>query len=601
VSYWLRRKLTAAVSTHIGVTIVLDPDGIVDLAELPGDVAEVHDWWWLRAAYERRGRRRLASAGRFTIVVRGRLATEPLPWDIERVSAATVHVRLPGPPPVRAILAELDGEEAERAIRAAEGAADSAAAVIGCLGGVAVTAGPLSRADQLRLASRLAVREPRSPALLALARRWVVDPMLARLLDEPSDVRALQDEWARFALQGKSSWAGDFYAARVELGQLFGAGALKSVIASSNVPPWATVGVRVPTNAERAEDLLTERPTPFPPTDAAGWIAVAEWWGNIRRLVAAGPSDLRQRAWHTWADVDAAFQPWLQERYGTILSSAALWPPAVHRVAHFLARRVREHDASRIMLIVLDGLGHAQWAYLREELSLQVMEAGSTFALVPTYTTVSRQAIFAADLPVTYPDALWASDLSRREKRHWQALWAGEGLPVASVAYFRVKGSFPHDHIDFGAARAIGVVVNAVDDLMHTSELFGDAQLLANLDVWAANGFLVDLIHRANAAGIEIWITADHGNLECLPAGLPSEGVAIESAGKRLLRYPNRLLRDSSAAEGIVWDKIPGMPASTDPMIFAPGRLAFTNHRLSVSHGGLSIDEVVVPLARVSA
>jgi len=134
---------------------------------------------------------------------------------------------------------------------------------------------------------------------------------------------------------------------------------------------------------------------------------------------------------------------------------------------------------------------------------------------------------------------------------------------------------------------------------MHSSELFGDAQLLANLDVWGANGFLDNLVRRASKEGFGTWVTADHGNLECLPAGAPAEGVAIESAGKRLLRYPNRTLRDTSAAEGIVWDGIPGLPATAEPLRFAPGRLAYTNELVSVSHGGLSIDEVIVPLTRV--
>jgi hypothetical protein len=165
-----------------------------------------------------------------------------------------------------------------------------------------------------------------------------------------------------------------------------------------------------------------------------------------------------------------------------------------------------------------------------------------------------------------------------------------------------VPSGEPHpDHLGFGDAPVNGVVVNAVDDLMHTSELFGDAQLLANLDVWAENGFLVDLVARATAEGIETWITADHGNLECIGSASVSEGVAIESAGKRLLRYPNRTLRDASAAEGIVWDEIPGLPSTAEPLLFGAGRSAFTNNRISVSHGGLSFDEVVVPLARVRA
>ncbi len=126
---------------------------------------------------------------------------------------------------------------------------------------------------------------------------------------------------------------------------------------------------------------------------------------------------------------------------------------------------------------------------------LEVVESGSTLALVPTYTTVSRQAIFAGDLPLVLPrhaldDAAGTPTMAR-------GTGPGEGIAVTGVAYHRVKGRLPHDHLGFGDAPVNGVVVNAVDDLMHTSELFGDAQLLANLDVWADNGFLVDLVQRA--------------------------------------------------------------------------------------------------------
>jgi hypothetical protein len=225
------------------------------------------------------------------------------------------------------------------------------------------------------------------------------------------------------------------------------------------------------------------------------------------------------------------------------------------------------------------------------------VEPGSTFALVPTYTTVSRQAIFAGDLSLAYPDHLWST---HREAHHWRAFWERQEVPVIATSYHRVKGRFPTDRIDFGTRRAVGVVVNAVDDFMHSSELFGDAQILANLDVWVDNGFLADLVLRAVDDGFEVWVTSDHGNLECLPAGNPSEGLAAEAAGKRLLRYPNRPLRDSSTVDGLIWDDIPGLPPDAVPLRFAPGRLAYTNYQLSVSHGGLSLDEVIVPFARVA-
>ena len=109
------------------------------------------------------------------------------------------------------------------------------------------------------------------------------------------------------------------------------------------------------------------------------------------------------------------------------------------------------------------------------------------------------------------------------------------------------------------------------------------------------------LVARATAAGFETWITADHGNLECLPSGAVSEGVGIEAAGKRLRRYPNAVLRGASKADGITWDDVPGLPTMHEALMYARGQTAFTNQQLTVSHGGLSLDEVIVPLAQVTA
>jgi hypothetical protein len=597
VSAWLDRQLAPVDTLNAGHAVVLDADRVVDLGRFTGCVVEAGDWWTLRAAYEDRARRRRIEDGPLVIVVNGALAAKALPWDIEHTATAIVHVRLPGPPAVRLALAGLAGDEADRAIAAVEGAADPAGALIGAITGMAPPGVQASAVDQLRLAVRLALRRDDPRALADLARAWVHEPVLVGLLSSPPDCSGLQTAWAGFA-GGEATWGESFGAARADLGQLFAAGLLVAVVANPALPSWASFGVRSASPGERAEVLLDTMPGPFPPADAAGWIQLGTWWGEVRRLVAGESLDLAQRAWERWAQMDAAFLAWLQERFGAVLSSAARWPPALHRVAHHLARRLREGQAERVVLVVLDGLGHTQWAHLRERTGLNVVEAGSTFAMVPTYTSVSRQAIFAGELPVGFPDTLWRTD---PEKRRWRELWVAQGMDVTEVAYHRVGGHFPHDRIEFAAARAVGVVINAVDDFMHGAELLGDAQLLANLDAWVANGFLVDLVRRADDAGFEVWLTSDHGNLECLPAGAPSEGLGIEGAGKRLLRYPNRVLRDASGAVGITWDHIPGLPESADHLLrFAPGRLAYTSQSLSVTHGGLSLDEVIVPLLRVT-
>lgn len=594
---WVARQL-ASIRGIGGVVIILDRDGLVEASAVDGQVHVIEDWWTLRTIYERHGRRRDNLAPPLVFVVRGPFATEALPWDIEQSSVLTVTVKLPGPPDVRTALRELDQDEFDHAAPAvAAWPGQPAAALLRSLTGIDFRGSPLPVADQLRVAARLATRARPSPATAALARRWISDPLAVGLLAIPPDCSRLQNAWDTFVTSHDIIWSSEFAQAKPEIGTLFTAGLLEPTIASAVPVGWPPIGIRRPSSEERARALLEAAPLQ-PPVDTAGWQTVAEWWGDVRRLVAGGPTDLREAAWSRWNELDSAFLPWLRNRYGTLLSSSAPWPSAVHRIASFLARRLREKAAERVLLVVLDGLGHAQWAYLRERLNIDVLAAGSTFALVPTYTTISRQAIFAGDLPASSPDTLWTT---HPEARRWREHWAAEGFDVRGVAYHRVDGRLPYDLLEFGDAPVIGLVVNAVDDLMHTSELLGDAQLMASLDVWVANGFLTDLVARATAAGIETWITADHGNLECIGTGSVSEGVAIESAGKRLLRYPNRTLRDASSAEGIVWDNIPGLPPTAEPLLFAAGRTAFTGNKISVSHGGLSLDEVIVPLAKVVA
>lgn len=598
MNHWLERSLAPLRAVPSGVVVVLDRDDVADSEGLLGNELKADNWWQLRAHYENHCRRRAIDRSCVILHVVGILASQTLPWDVEQSAELVVDLRLPGPLAVRMALKQLTAEEMDRAIIAVEAnLGDPARAFIASVSGVSLAQGALSRMDQLRVGARISTRHPPGP-IRDLARAYVDDHFVRGLLDDPSDASALQERWGSFVGGNAEDWASVFDVARLEVGQLFAAGLLEPIPVPTVPTTWSAVGLRNQTDAERATELIEVPPVELPPTDSAGWSVVAEWWGDIRRLTARASREQRERAWEQWAELDQAFLPWTLQRYGGVLSSAAQWPPSVHRVAPHLARRLDNGDADRLLLIVLDGLGHAQWHHLVERLPMRIAEAGSTFAMVPTYTTVSRQAIFAGDLPMSFADSLWTT---RLEPRRWATFWRNRGVPDGDVSYHRVRGRLPHDVIQLDRSRVVGVVVNAVDDLMHSSDLFGDAQLLANLDVWVSNGFLDDLLRRAKENGFETWITADHGNLECRPAGSVSEGLAVEAAGKRLLRYSNRTLRDSSTVDGIVWDDIPGMPGTDEALRIAPHRLAYTNDLVSVSHGGLSFDELIVPLVRLES
>lgn len=577
---WARRRVAAHLP-GAGIIVVDDPDGLVD----DGEWEVVATWWQLRAAYERSGRR---STDRVVLVRRPPVVHDPLPWDIGERSAV-VHARLPGSAAVRIVLATLDGGAFASAVTAIGAGGDAEARLVEVLTSSSVRGG-MDLAAELHLTARLLAAGVDAGSL---ATRWVTTPALAAVLRIPRDPSRLRSAW-RAAVHGEDpAWELAFRRCRADIPGLVAAGVLEPVTVVGDHPSWAVPGVRLPTDAERAERLLNDLP-PDPAT-RSGWETVATWWSEVRVAVArAGVPALADRAWREWGRFDLMFRSWLQTSYGTELTSARPWPASVHRIADFLARRV--DNGTRVVLVVLDGLGLAQWRHLVDHAGLVVEDEGITMALVPTWTSVSRQAIAAGRLPSTFRD-LWST---ADERVAWRSYWRERGLADHEILH-RVVAGRPTDEVLLGSSRAAMVVAGATDELMHTAELLGDAQLLAGIDVWMATRWLTDLIAHASSSGAEVWITADHGNLECDAAGSPRDGLGADAAGKRLLRFRTAADRAASGTDGLDWDGIPGLPASAPVLRFAPGRRAYTDLPLSVSHGGLSFDEVFVPLARVSA
>ena len=582
-SRWLATRLEEIESTP-GHVIVDDPDGVVPVTSGWSMVA---DWWELRRAYELHGRR----SARSVIVVRPPLAGESLPFDIER-GASVVRARLPGPADVRAVLALMAGQSLDRAISAVEHAPDPARALVEHLAGVRLPPGTAPLPDQIRIVGRLRSRAPASA--IKLATPWIAEPVLRAVVDEPTASPVLQERFESALLGTDARWASAFDAAQDDVAALVASGLIRPVVVSGAPPTWAGPGVASPTAGDRAQSLL-EHPRPIPTTHVE-WHDCARWWASVRRKVAlAADRDLAARAWDWWDTVDASFSSWLQENYGSTLSSSAPWPAAVHRVADLLWRRLQS-AAERVAVVVLDGMGLTQWEHVVERASLELEDDGTTMALVPTWTSVSRQAIAAGDLPTTFR-TLWET---ADERKSWQRYWTSRGLRSHEAMHRVVAGRGVADRVDLGVARAAMVVVSAPDELMHTAELLGDAQVLAGLDAWVNSGWLADFLLRARDGAVEVWITADHGNVQCLPAGAPRTGLSADAAGKRLLRFRTSVDRTTSGTDGVDWDGIPGLPPDAPALRFARGRTAYTNLPISVSHGGLSLDEVIVPLARVA-
>lgn len=332
------------------------------------------------------------------------------------------------------------------------------------------------------------------------------------------------------------------------------------------------------------------------------WIETANAWARCRWVLAAQPptpetSQIASEVWKRWDTLNEAWQGWLRDNYAPLLTRNVLKPSSVHRVAPFLAAHVVE-AGSKLLLIVLDGLGVPQWQQIVQHLAVTPLEDRRVLACLPTMTTVSRQAIFAGGLPTSFPASL---DRTDTEPAHWQAFWQGEGLSANQIFYRRTGGADATAWQDPPSSAVVsGIAVNAIDDLMHGVSVNGDHQFHSAVTTWLAGGFLERTLEWANRVSAQVWVTADHGNLPCVGLGesVPDEGVRVLGRGLRARMYATELQRTNSSLPGLRWTP-PSFPSSAGAPLFAPGRTYFRKTGGVITHGGLSLDEVFVPLARL--
>jgi len=135
---------------------------------------------------------------------------------------------------------------------------------------------------------------------------------------------------------------------------------------------------------------------------------------------------------------------------------------------------------------------------------------------------------------------------------------------------------------------------------MHGMEL-GTAGMHNQVGQWAKRPYLNELLNLLLHHGFRVFLTSDHGNIEAQGCGRPTEGAIADLRGERVRIYPEVILRDKVKAQfptTLEWNPV-GLPEDCLALL-APARQAFVPlHQRTVSHGGISVEELIVPLVQI--
>ncbi len=316
------------------------------------------------------------------------------------------------------------------------------------------------------------------------------------------------------------------------------------------------------------------------------WFSIAQAFGKASALHAMGiPIANWDEQRHR---IETEFAKWIAEKYS--LASGTVdreQPVLLSHVADFVRRK-----ASKVALIVMDGMSFSDFFTIQRALSRAPLtfDVAGTLSFFPTVTAVARQSIFSGKTPREHekPFSL------EREEKQWLEYWRNYGLKDSQV--FFQKGLVNDVPV---TATVCGIVINIVDDLMH-AELQGLSGMQQGLTAWVKTGKLQAMLQMLVDRGYSVFMTSDHGNTSAIAQGrYANAGVVAEPASRRAILYDSSF--DARELDKFTHFRYAGtyLPEGYTAYLFEDGTCYGEKGKEYITHGGMTIEEAVVPFVRI--
>lgn len=288
-------------------------------------------------------------------------------------------------------------------------------------------------------------------------------------------------------------------------------------------------------------------------------------------------------------EINRRFRDFILNQYGklsTVMDRES--PVLVSRAMDFMY----EHS-KKFIIIVMDGMSEYDWRILSKTFKNIHFQQVAAFAMIPTVTSVSRQCL----LSNKFPRELLNPWRQSKEKQEFTNCARNMGLLDAQISFQRGYDA------DFGALIRCGaVIINDIDDLVHAQKQ-GRIGMYNDILVMGKQKKLVDMTRRFLSSGFDVYITSDHGNTTRKGMGkLMSTGLETETKSRCMLVLKDFADKDSMKAKyGMLEFPKTYLPKEYDYLICDVGDSFDVKGADVMSHGGISIDECIVPFIKIKA
>lgn len=283
------------------------------------------------------------------------------------------------------------------------------------------------------------------------------------------------------------------------------------------------------------------------------------------------------------SELNRAFCAYAMKNFGRLSSEInSKSPVLVSGVMDYI------HDHSeKAVVIVMDGMSEFDWTILKRSFTEICYRQSAAFAMIPSTTSISRQCLLSGK----YPSQLIEPWKQSKEKNEFYECARKYGYKDNQIDYERGYDASFSAFVKCGA-----VIILDIDELVH-AQCQGRVGMLNDDIVLMKQNKLAGLTKRLLQEGFDVYITADHGNTPCTGLGrLTGSGVEVETRSHKMV-----VLKDFANKDGLIeryglleYPKY-YLPKDYDYLICNVGESLDIKGENVMTHGGISLDEVVVP------
>lgn len=253
-----------------------------------------------------------------------------------------------------------------------------------------------------------------------------------------------------------------------------------------------------------------------------------------------------------------------------------------------IVKYIKNKNDSRVALICFDGMGATEWHLLKDYLTEDnfCFKEKYIFALIPTMTRISRSAIFYGNADSIY------NITSPNEDKAFKEMFTEK-----NVGIYR-EGQLQSDEQLLGID-TVKIIYNVFDNIAHKTILPPKEKnkgiYLINVQNYLEKSSIKNELMLLKESGYKIWICSDHGCVVATGNGQVIDKYLIETSSKRatiIVKSELSKFYDMNIYEiPFIKDKV---------VLLAKDRTSFSyKNKTEITHGGISLDELIVPFVEV--